>query len=69
MPPARSETLFQNMNTGKNRNTLVRADYNKLLREQKPIDVNDPRNEELLKSIRTMKNDYLQRLLTLDAKY
>ena len=57
------------MNTGKNRNTLVRADYNKLLREQKPIDVNDPRNEELLKSIRTMKNDYLQRLLTLDAKY
>jgi len=31
--------------------------------------VNDPRNEQILKNIRVMKNDYLQRLLDEDAKF
>ena len=69
MPPAKSETLFQMNTTGKNRNTISKTAEKDLLKEQKPIDVNDPRNEEILKNIRKMKNDYLQKLLDLDSKY
>jgi hypothetical protein len=31
--------------------------------------VNDPRYEELLKGLQLLKNDYLDRLLALDAKF
>jgi hypothetical protein len=31
--------------------------------------MNDPRNEEIIRSIQMMKNDYLDRLLTNDSKY
>jgi len=40
-----------------------------MLQEQKPIDVNDPRNELIIKHMKSMKNDYLDRLLAMDAKF
>jgi hypothetical protein len=30
-----------------------------LLRDERPVDVNDPRNEEIVKKIKSMKSDYL----------
>lgn len=30
-----------------------------MLKEEKPLDVNDPRNELLFKQMQKMKNDYL----------
>ena len=40
-----------------------------MLKEQKPLDVNDPRNELLLKEMSKMKNNYLDQLLSQDAKF
>lgn len=34
-----------------------------MLKEQTPLDVNDPRNELLLKEMSKMKNNYLDQLL------
>ena len=39
------------------------------MQKQKPLGVNDPRNEEIIKSIQRMKNDYMDRLLANDAKF
>jgi hypothetical protein len=40
-----------------------------MLEEGKALDVNDPRNELILKQMRNMKNDYLDKLLANDAKF
>ena len=40
-----------------------------MLLESQPIDVNDPRNEEIIKKLKTMKNNYLEKLLEDDAKF
>lgn len=40
-----------------------------MLQDQRPIDVNDPRNEVIIKHIRSMKNDYLDKLLANDTKF
>jgi hypothetical protein len=37
--------------------------------DEKPVDVNDPRNEEVLKKLRGMKSDYLDHLLADDARF
>jgi len=39
------------------------------LENRRLIDMNDPRNEEIIKALQTMKNDYLDRLLSEDAKF
>lgn len=69
MPPARSETLFTLNQIEKNRNYYTKQEEFELLEQQKPIDVNDPRNELIIKHMRNMKNDYMDRLLTLDSKF
>lgn len=69
MPPARSETLFTINQIEKNRNFYTKQEEFELLEKQKPIDVNDPRNELIIKHMRNMKNDYMDRLLSLDAKF
>lgn len=69
MPPARSETLFTHNQIEKNRNYFTKDEEYELLKQQKPIDVNDPRNELIIKHMRNMKNDYMDRLLNLDAKF
>ena len=69
MPPVRSESIFA-MNKGeKNRNYYTKEEQHTIFKEQRPIDVNDPRNEEIIRSIQQMKNDYLDRLLTNDSKF
>lgn len=69
LPPARSETLFSLNEVEKNRYYYTKHEQHSILQEQKPIDLNDPRNEVLIKSIRQMKNDYLGRLLQHDTKF
>ena len=70
MPPAKSETLFTINSVQKNR--LYAKDGNQLqdmLENQKELDVNDPRNEIIVKHMRNLKNDYLDKLLSSDAKF
>lgn len=69
MPPARSETLFQASSQEKNRVEYTPRQRLDLLQEQRAVDVNDPRYEDLLKDLQLLKNDYLDRLLALDAKF
>ena len=69
MPPARSESIFTNNQNDKNRNYYTKQEQHTIFQEQRPLDVNDPRNEDIIKSIQMMKNDYLDRLLTNDSKY
>lgn len=69
MPPARSETLLEMKTNEKNRFYYTKEEQHNLLQKQKPIDVNDPRNEEIIKAIQRMKNDYMDRLLANDAKF
>jgi len=69
LPPAKSETLFSLAQAEKNRNFFSKQEQFTMLQEQRPLDVNDPRNELIIKHMRTMKNDYLDRLLSLDAKF
>ena len=69
MPPAKSETLFQLNQIEKNRNYYTKQEQFTMLQEQKPLDVNDPRNELIIKHMRNMKNDYLDKLLKMDAKF
>jgi len=40
-----------------------------MLESQKELDVNDPRNEVIVKHMRDLKNDYLDKLLASDAKF
>jgi endonuclease I len=69
MPPARAETLLEMKQNEKNRFYYTKEEQYELLNKQKPIDVNDPRNEEIIKAIQRMKNDYMDRLLDNDAKF
>lgn len=69
MPPAKSETLFALSQLEKNRNYYTKEEQFKMLQDQKPIDVNDPRNELIIKNMRKMKNDYIDRLYSLDEKF
>ena len=59
MPPARSETLICSAQNEKNRRHFSKTEQHQMLKEQKPLDVNDPRNELLLKEMSKMKNNYL----------
>jgi len=69
LPPAKSETLFVMNQSEKNRHYYTKQEQFKMLQDQKPIDVNDPRNELILKKMQNMKNDYLDRLLKQDSMY
>jgi|DEB0MinimDraft_12_1074336.scaffolds.fasta_scaffold03050_5 hypothetical protein len=69
LPPAKSETLVQLNQAERNRNYYTKQEQFQMLQDQRPIDVNDPRNELIIKHMRTMKNDYLDRLLSLDSKF
>lgn len=47
----------------KNRNYYTKQEQYNLLQESSRLDQNDPRNELVIKALKTMKNDYLDRLL------
>ena len=59
MPPARSETLFQLSSLKKNRFEADREEAAELMNEKKSIDVNDPRNEAVLRNLQNARNDCL----------
>ena len=40
-----------------------------MLENQKEMDVNDPRNEIIVKRMRNLKNDYLDKLLASDSQF
>ena len=63
MPPARSETIMTKAQGEKNRNYYTKQEQYNLLQESSRLDQNDPRNELVIKALKTMKNDYLDRLL------
>lgn len=69
MPPARSETIMTRAQSDKNRNYYTKQEQYGLLTESNRLDQNDPRNELVIKALKNMKNDYLDRLLAQDAKY
>jgi len=69
MPPARSETIMTKDQGEKNRNYYTKQEQYNLLQESSRLDQNDPRNELVIKALKNMKNDYLDRLLAQDAKY
>lgn len=69
MPPARSESIFALDKGAKNRNYFTQQEQLTMFNEKRPIDMNDPRNEEIIRSIQMMKNDYLDTLLQSDSKY
>lgn len=69
LPPSRSKTIFRVNPSDKNRVQYTKKQQMQLLESAKPLDVNDPRNEEILKKVRTLKNDYLSQLLDQDAKF
>ena len=68
MPPIRSENLFKKPMIHKNRKTYSQEEEYMMLLKQLYIDVNDPRNQKIIKVLRETKNDFLVNLLKADSK-
>ncbi len=68
MPPIHAEDLLNRHGHVKVRKELDEEEQRRLLLKQLYIDVNDPRNEKIIKWLREMKNDFLVKLLEQDAK-
>ena len=63
MPPIKSENLFKKPKCPKNRNDLISATEFTNLMKMIYIDVNDPRNEEIIEILREEKNEFMKNLL------
>ena len=68
MPPIRSENLFKKPMVHKNRKRYTSGEELMMLLRQLYIDVNDPRNQAIIKVLRETKNEFLVNLLRSDAK-
>lgn len=68
MPPIKSENLFKNMKPHKNRNQYTEDEETRILLKKLYIDVNDPRNERVIKIIKEQRNEFFVKLLNDDAK-
>ena len=68
MPPIRSENLFKKPTLHKNRHKYTQEEELMMILKQLYIDVNDPRNQRVIKVLRETKNDFLLKLLTADSK-
>ncbi len=68
MPPIRSEHLFKKPMTHKNRKKYSPEEEYMMLLKQLYIDVNDPRNQQIIKVLRETKNEFLINLLQADSK-
>ena len=64
MPPASSRTIMSMGKLNKNRH-----EFDKKAVTSKLLDVNDPRNVEIMNKVQMMKNDYLEKLLSYDSKF
>ena len=68
MPPIRSENLFKKPMVHKNRKKYSQGEELMMLLRQLYIDVNDPRNQHIIKVLRETKNEFLLNLLRADSK-
>jgi len=68
MPPLRSENIFKQKKAEKVRLPYTEEQQERMLLRQLYIDVNDPRNERIIKFLKETKNEFLQKLLSEDAK-
>lgn len=68
MPPIKSENLFKKPKVHKNRKEYSLEDEQNIQFKQLYIDVNDPRNEKIIKLLRETRNEFLVKLLSDDAK-
>lgn len=68
MPPVKSENLFKKSKAHKNRNKYSLEDEQLILLKKLYIDVNDPRNEGIIKIIKEQRNEFFIKLLSEDAK-
>jgi len=68
MPPMRQENVFRQAQPQKNRKYYNENEQTKMLLRQLYIDVNDPRNEAIIKLLRETKNEFLIKLLKEDSK-
>lgn len=68
MPPMRQENVFKHGQFQKNRKYYNEDEQQKMVLRQLYIDVNDPRNEAIIRLLREEKNEFLKRLLKEDAK-
>ena len=68
MPPIRSENLLKKPVVHKNRRQYTQEEELKMLLQQLYIDVNDPRNQVIIKVLRETKNEFLVNLLRADSK-
>ena len=68
MPPIRSENLFKKPMVHKNRKKYTAGEEMMMLLKQLYIDVNDPRNQHIIKVLRETKNEFLVNLLRGDSK-
>lgn len=68
MPPIKSENLFKKQKAEKNRNKYSPEEEMAMLLKQLYIDVNDPRNEQIIKVIKEQRNEFFVKLLNEDAK-
>ena len=63
MPPIKSENLFKKAKVPKNRKSYSTEEEKEILAKQLYIDVNDPRNEVVIKFLREMGNEFLVKLM------
>lgn len=68
MPPIKSENLFKTTKATKNRRVYTEEEEYKILLKELYIDVNDPRNESVIKIIMEQRNEFFIKLLKEDSK-
>ena len=68
MPPIKHENLFKKPKVAKNRREATQEEETLMLLKQLYLDVNDPRNENVIRLLRETKNEFLIKLLTDDSK-
>ena len=68
MPPMRSENVFRQSQPQKIRKEYSEEEQRRMLLRHLYIDVNDPRNERIIKILKETKNEFLLKLLREDAK-
>ena len=68
MPPMRSENIFKQRKAMKVRQEYTEDEQERMLFRQLYIDVNDPRNERIIRFLKETKNHILQKLLLDDSQ-
>ena len=68
MPPMKAENLFNQKAVEKVREKYTKRDVRRIKNRDKFIDMNDPRNEAVLRYLRETQNLFVKQLLKEDAR-